>query len=338
VRGLAIVSATQTAFRVDAAARLHLGFLDPGAALGRRFGSIGLAIEGLSTSILATPHDQLLVLGEESARTGALVERVLAHYGFPPRARIVVERAIPGHAGLGSGTQLALAVGTALTALNGHRADSGELGALLGRGRRSGIGLSLFEQGGLVVDAGHGPATVTPPVVTRLAFPTDWPIILVFDHASEGLSGGAERRAFDALEPLPATAAAHLCHLTLMRILPAVLEHDFEPFAAGIGEVQAVVGDHFAAVQDGRYTSARVARAIALLESRFELSGVGQSSWGPTAFAFAPDAATATAALAALRESFPREVGLEFRLCTARNDGATCAATAPTVGARRASA
>lgn len=332
------MSATQTAFRVDAAARLHLGFLDPGAALGRRFGSIGLAIEGLSTSVVATPHDTLQVLGEEATRAGALVERLLAHYGFAPRVRLVVERAIPGHAGLGSGTQLALAVGTALTALNGRRADSGELGALLGRGRRSGIGLSLFEHGGLVVDAGHGSTTVTPPVVTRLAFPADWPIVLIFDQASEGLSGGAERRAFETLEPLPAAAAAHLCHLTLMRILPAVLEHDFAPFADGIGEVQAVVGDHFAAVQDGRYTSARVARAVALLESRFGLRGVGQSSWGPTAFAFAPDQDTATAALAALRENFPHEPGLEFRLCMARNDGARCIATAPAVDARRASA
>ncbi|MEQ8493426.1 MAG: hypothetical protein RLW42_04295, partial [Gammaproteobacteria bacterium] len=280
------MSSSHHAIRVGAAARLHLGFLDPGGALGRRFGSIGLAIEGLSTEVLAAPHDTLRVTGEEGARASALAEHVIAHFGLPTQGQLHVEQAIPGHAGLGSGTQLALAIGTALTTLHGHAVQATELAAVLGRGRRSGTGLALFEHGGLVVDAGHGAATTTPPVLSQLAFPPDWPIVLIFDHHRKGLSGGAERRAFDELAPLPAAAAAHLCHLTLMRILPAVIERDFAPFAAGIGELQAVVGDHFAAVQSGRYTSPRVSRAIDLLSHRLGLTGVGQSSWGPTAFAF----------------------------------------------------
>ncbi|MEQ8662696.1 MAG: GHMP kinase [Gammaproteobacteria bacterium] len=332
------MNTSQSACRVDAAARLHLGFLDPGAALGRRFGSIGLALEGLSTRVLAAPHDTLLVTGAGGARAGALVERVLAHLGLPAGVHVDVEQAIPEHAGLGSGTQLALAIGTALSVLRERPTPTAELATVLGRGRRSGIGLSLFEHGGLVVDAGHGTATTTPPVVCRLAFPEDWPVILIFDHACEGLSGGAERRAFDALAPLPAAAAAHLCHLTLMRILPAVIERDFAPFAAGIGEVQAVVGDHFAAVQSGRYTSARVCRAVELLGAHLQLDGVGQSSWGPTAFAFAPDTATAARALALLHENFAEEAGLEFRVCSARNAGATRVPAALAMTRRRASA
>jgi beta-ribofuranosylaminobenzene 5'-phosphate synthase len=332
------VSTSQTAFRVGAAARLHLGFLDPGATLGRRFGSIGLAIDGLATRVLAAPHDALLVTGAEQSRAATLAARVLEHYGLPARARIEIEEAIPGHAGLGSGTQLALAIGSALTALHGRATTGAELAAALGRGRRSGIGLALFEQGGIVVDAGHGTSTITPPAVSRLAFPEDWPIVLVFDHGCEGLSGGAERRAFDELEPLPRAAAAHLCHLTLMRILPAVVERDFASFAAGIGELQAVVGDHFAAVQAGRYTSARVSRAIEMLSSRLALRGVGQSSWGPTAFAFAPDTTTADAALALLREQFGTDNGLEFRACRARNSGATRVPAPLTLTRRRANA
>ncbi|MCB1747162.1 MAG: hypothetical protein H6977_20760 [Gammaproteobacteria bacterium] len=330
-----MVNSNPLAVRVVAPARLHLGFLDPSATLGRRFGSIGLAIEGLSTTLVAEHCETLEVVGPEQARARALAERVIHHFGLPPGVRLNVESAIPGHAGLGSGTQLALAVGHALTRLHGVEVDTAGIGAVLGRGRRSGIGLSLFDRGGLIVDAGHGAATVTPPLVSRMDFP-DWPVVLVFDHAVEGLSGGAETAAFATLEPLPQAAAAHLCHLTLMRLLPALAEHDFTPFAASLGEIQAVVGDHFAGVQAGRYASARVGRVIDLLTQRHGLAGVGQSSWGPTAFVVVPDADTARRVLASLHEAFPAEPGLEFRVVTARNLGATVTAEVAAPARRRA--
>ena len=40
--------------RVRAPARLHLGFLDLAGDLGRRFGSIGLSIEGYATRLTMT--------------------------------------------------------------------------------------------------------------------------------------------------------------------------------------------------------------------------------------------------------------------------------------------
>ena len=52
---------------------------------------------------------------------------------------------------LGSGTQLALAVAAALRALHGYPLDPREDAVLLDRGARSGIGIGIFEQGGLVV-------------------------------------------------------------------------------------------------------------------------------------------------------------------------------------------
>jgi beta-ribofuranosylaminobenzene 5'-phosphate synthase len=313
----------RTPCRIHAPARLHLGFLDPGASLGRRFGSIGLAIEALATIVTAVPHEQLLIEAvDDNGRIADVIERVLAHFRLPPQIKLTVEQLIPEHAGLRSGTQLALAVGTALTALHGRQASADELAGVLGRGRRSGIGIGLFDQGGLIVDAGHGKGTVTPPLISRLEFPADWRVVLVFDRASEGLSGGAELQAFAELEPMPMSAAAHLCHLTLMRLLPAVAERHFEPFASAVGEIQAIVGDHFAGVQCGRFTSTEVCRAITVLVERHALRGVGQSSWGPTGFAFAPDQGTAEAALESLRATFATVPQLEFMIVQARNRGA----------------
>lgn len=308
--------------RVVAPARLHLGFLDPSATLGRRFGSLGLALQDLATEVLAVAAEVVSASGEETQRAHELAARAVSAFELPGAASIHVERAIPGHAGLGSGTQLALAIGAAMTRLHGREVAAGTLGAVLGRGRRSGIGIGVFEHGGLVVDAGHGALTSTPPLLARLVFP-DWPVILVFDHAAQGLSGGAEVQAFAALEPLARHHAAHLCHLTLMRLLPAVVERDFAPFAASLGEIQAVVGDHFARVQGGRYTSAAVARVIDYLVREHGLAGVGQSSWGPTAFAFVDSAEHATRVVEALRREFAGAGGLEFRVARARNEGAT---------------
>jgi len=308
--------------RVEAPARLHLGFLDPGASLGRRYGSIGLAIDGLVTRVDALAHGELEVSGADAGRARVITERVLGHYGLPPRLRLTVDAAIPAHAGLGSGTQLALAVATAVTRLFGQHRAAAELAAVLERGRRSGIGLNLFEHGGLVVDGGRGVATRTPPLLSRVAVPAAWRVVLVCDDAAAGLSGGDELAAFKALPSFGQAAAAHLCHLTLMQILPAAAEGDFPAFARAVGEVQALLGDHFANVQSGRFTSARVGRAIEFLARECQLAGIGQSSWGPTGFAFAADAATAHAALARLELEPALLDGLAVRVCALRNDGA----------------
>ena len=327
-----------TAFRstrIEAPARLHLGFLDPSASRGRRFGSIGLALDNLATVVNAAPYAQLTVTGASSPRARVHAEQVIAHYGVGADLHIDVEQVIPAHAGLGSGTQLALAVGSAVLGACGRAVAVPELAALLGRGRRSGIGLSLFEQGGLIVDGGHGVQTRSPPVIARLAFPDAWRVVLIFDHADQGLSGRAESAAFGVLKPMPEALAARICHATLMSLVPAVIEQEFATFSSAIAEVQAIVGDHFAAVQAaGRYSSARVRRAVEYVQTRCGLAGVGQSSWGPTAFVFVATQTSAEAVVAELQAQFGAKEGLAFMISAARNRGAAIAHGEPPAQAR----
>src|SRR4029079_13368167 len=64
--------------RVEAPGRLHLGFLDPSATLGRRFGSVALAIEGMATVVEASFDTvDTLVAGEGACRDE--VDRARAH-------------------------------------------------------------------------------------------------------------------------------------------------------------------------------------------------------------------------------------------------------------------
>ena len=309
--------------RIEAPARLHLGFLDPSASRGRRFGSIGLALANIATIVSAAPYAELEVHGVASERARQHALAVIAHYGLHSGVRIDIEQAIPAHVGLGSGTQLALAVASAVLEASGRSARATELATLLGRGKRSGIGLSLFEQGGLIVDGGHGAHTASPPLITRLAFPASWRVILISDHGDQGLSGRAEGAAFDVLPALPAALAAKICHATLMALLPAVVEQDFATFSQALAEVQAIVGDHFAAVQSaGRFTSRRVRRAVEHVQRACGLVGVGQSSWGPTGFVFAASEVVAHGVVAELRARFGTEEDLTFMVCAARNHGA----------------
>lgn len=272
---------------VAAAARLHLGFLDMNGALGRKFGGLGLSISAPGTRLTLARAKETHVIGADAARARGLLEKAVAALSPGGRYRLTIDEAIPPHSGLGSGTQLALAIGAALRRLEDLPADSAADAALLQRGARSGLGAGLFTRGGLVVDGGRGANTTTPPVVARLPFPADWRILLVSDPSAVGLHGAEERKAFSELPPFSQDDAGRLCRLVLMQALPAAAESDFFAFGAAIAQIQAIVGDYFAPAQGGRrFTSVAVEQALAHLANA-GATGVGQTSWGPTGFAFA---------------------------------------------------
>jgi beta-RFAP synthase len=309
-----------TGVRVRTGARLHLGFLDLAGDLGRRFGSIGLAIEGFETRIAMRRAPRLDVQGRERDRVAALVRRLAEAHNAPPDVEVEVWDAIPAHAGLGSGTQLALAVARAFRLAHGLAADTAADAAALLRGARSGLGVAMFDGGGFMLDAGRGPATLLPPVVSHLPFPADWRVALLIDNDLAGANGEAERAAFALLPPFPAAIAAEICRRALMQVLPGVAEADFSAFGEGVSVIQRRLGDHFAPAQGGgRFLSPRVGRIAAALERAGAL-GLGQSSWGPTGFVFARDPDEA-AHLAALGR---REAGgeVQVEICAARARGA----------------
>src|SRR5262249_10561134 len=209
---------------------------------------------------------------------------MVEHYRLDDRLNLSVEGSIPAHVGLGSGTQLALSVGMAAATLFGLKLDAWDIANLLDRGARSSVGIATFAAGGGVLDGGRGEDDGPPPILSRFDFPEAWRLLLIFDHAQAGLHGEEEREAFRRLPPFPADKSAHLCRLVLMAALPALAAQDAETFGRAISEMQRVMGDYFAPAQGGRFLSPRVAEALAWLEAA-GVSGVGQSSWGPTGFA-----------------------------------------------------
>ena len=94
-----------------------MGFVDLHGGVGRRYGSLGLALEGPCTRVRLEPASGIVAEGPDAARAARYATALAERFGLPEGARIDVEEAIPPHAGLGSGTQLALAVGAGMAKL-----------------------------------------------------------------------------------------------------------------------------------------------------------------------------------------------------------------------------
>lgn len=323
----------RTTVTVRAPGRLHLGFLDPSGSLGRRFGSLGLVVDELATEVTIGPAATDEFVGDsaialvELERARLHVERLRELTGRRDHLRLTLGEVLPPHAGLGSGTQLALAVGRAFARWQRIDVPTTTIAGWLGRGLRSGVGIAGFDHGGLLLDGGPSRAGVPAALLSRVELPPDWRIVLVQDPRVRGLSGADEKRAIAALPPLPRAAAADVCHQVLMRVLPGAADAEFEPFAAGLGRIQQVLGEHFAPAQGGRaFTSDAVERVVRGMAESPVVQGrvaIGQSSWGPTGFAIFASEAEARAALDAVRADHLVGPALDIRIVAGRNRGAT---------------
>ncbi|MTI63640.1 beta-ribofuranosylaminobenzene 5'-phosphate synthase family protein [Methylophaga sp.] len=301
---------------VRAPARLHLGFLDLNASIGRRFGSIGLAVASHHTKLSISPADVLQIegdglLSETHGRLENIYQRFYQTLGqyIPENKRPVsirVHELIPEHAGLGSGTQLALTLGTALSHLHRLDINTTELAKNLGRGKRSGIGIATFDLGGFVIDGGLKPDQTVPPMLMHHAYPEPWRVVMVMDPHHQGIHGQHEKQAFGRLPTFPLENSRAICHLTLMQLLPSLSERDINSFGSALTEIQKLIGDHFASAQGGRYTSPLVAACLQEAQ-KLGHTGIAQSSWGPTGCIFVSNQSEADLLIQQLNEFIAAE-------------------------------
>ena len=70
-------------------------------------------------------------------------------------------------------------------------------------------------------------------------------------------------------------------------MLPSVREPDFARFSASVYRYGRLAGLCFAAVQGGPYNGPQLSRIVDRIRA-LGVTGVGQSSWGPTLFALLP--------------------------------------------------
>jgi beta-ribofuranosylaminobenzene 5'-phosphate synthase len=280
---------------VETPARLHFGVLDLRGQLGRCFGGLGAAIPSPSLLLEAAPADQVRAEGPDADRAAEFARRFLEDRGLGGGVHLRIHRAIPAHSGLGSGTQLGLAVGRAVAELHGLSVPPVDLARSTGRGRRSAIGTWAFAEGGFIVEGGRRPGTTgVAPLLGHYAVPPEWRYVVAVPQGGRGLSGEAEARAFEQLPLPPEGEPERVAHLVLMQLLPALVEDDLPSFGHALSSIQRITGAWFAPQQGGVFAPGLTAELIALM-ARAGAAGVGQSSWGPAAYGLVGSAGAAGA-------------------------------------------
>jgi predicted sugar kinase len=313
-----------TAVEVRTPARLHLGMLSFGCPDARSFGGVGIMVDRPGVHLRVRRHGRLEARGPHAERALEFARSCAAAWGLGDVGCGIEVLAAPrGHVGLGSGTQLGLAVAAAvrhlfqgvpaeddLPAAPAHPAqpdvepsdhdwlfdtrDAIDLARAVGRGRRSCVGVYGFSRGGLIVEAGRAPlpaGAVEPdatrrfsPMVARVRLPSAWRCVVIVGRDAVGLEGEAEREAFATLPPVPRELSAELARIALLELLPAAVEGRFAEFAAAIGRYGRLAGMPFEAASQKLPHHAATASLLELL-GELGVAGSAQSSWGPAVMA-----------------------------------------------------
>ncbi len=315
--------------RIQAPSRLHFGLLNSltgdgwanldgaPAVAGRRFGGIGLVVEKPGLLLRAEPAPKWSAHGPMADRALEFANRFaksLAPDAVEPHS-FQIEQGPPEHCGLGTGTQLGLAVGKALAIACGHSDwNSVEIARRVGRGLRSAIGIHGFDRGGLIVEGGKRRTEEISPLLISESLPPAWRIVVIVPESSPGLHGDAERFAFDRLiKRGESTLTETLCRLIVLGMLPALRERDCHAFGEALYDYNARVGEQFSAAQGGRYASPECTRLVEMIRGH-GIAGAGQSSWGPALFAVVEDQAQAER----LVRSIEAQRGISARLWITR--------------------
>ncbi|AXI25857.1 hypothetical protein CFE53_00770 [Methanofervidicoccus sp. A16] len=280
--------------------RIHIGLIDLNGSIGRVDGGLGIAldypnfhIEGKESSEIeieieyrGIPEDTLNNIRDRVFRVSEKVLKYIGEDGI----YIKVKDIIPLHSGLGSGTQMALSTGMLISKVYNKELDIKTLASITGRGGTSGIGVYAFERGGFIVDGGHtfgkgkdkeifAPSSASknvrvPPLIFRHDF--KWDIVLTIPKG-ENIHGDREVDIFKKYCPVPLEETQRICHIVLMKILPAIVEGDIVSFGEGINKLQYL---GFKKVEVG--LQKEIVRNLLGELQRVGYSGL--SSFGPTLY------------------------------------------------------
>ena len=271
--------------KVTSPARIHLGFLETDENSLRKFGSLGLAISNFENIFKIEASTKNIVVSEDSKLKKEILKiiKVFEKFEKIKKCKITVLQKIPSHIGLGSGTQQSLTVGHLISEFNNLNLSVRKISEWLNRGKRSGIGVETFQNGGFIIDSGKKSKSL-PLKIFSIKWPKEWKIILITTSKKKGLFGKNENEVFKNLKKNRQSFVGENCYATLMKIIPGILEKDFFSFSEGIQIIQNNMSNFFYGSKN-TYGNNNLTQIFHFLK-RHNYNGFGQSSWGPTGFIF----------------------------------------------------
>ena len=300
-------------------ARLHFGFLEiNNNHPNNSFGGIGLSIDKFNTKIKVIKNLKTKVKGKSLDKASFFLNPFFKKKKIKPNFFLNVEKSPLQHIGLGSGTQLALSIGRAISDLSNLNLDIEKIAKILNRSYRSNIGLINFKHGGFLIDLKIKNKFFTN--IDKVFFPEEWKIILIKD-SKQGLHGKNEVGVFKKIKNFPKINNISLIDLVLLKIYPSLIENNFNEFSKSVTELQNIIGNYFNVFQGGIFSSPAVENVLNFLKKENVL-GYGQTSWGPTGFAFFSNIKKAEQMKTKLKKRFSSCNNLEFIICSGKNSGA----------------
>jgi len=325
--------------RVITPSRLHFGLIDLNGQIGRIDGGLGVALNRPNVIVEAqdNPNDenQLEVIdsqGQSSKEIIELTKNIMEALNSKNGIFLRITSQIPAHVGLGSKTQLSLAIAKVLCLLRNIQKTPYDLAQLTSRAGTSRIGLTAFEQGGFVVDGGHtfgrgkqketylpSSASRAPPapVLYWDIIPDDWCFVIIIPKLKRGASGKEEVNIFQNYCPIPLNDVKTISHIILMQILPALKSKEIDTFGHGIYELQKIGFKRIEIeLQDGLISE--------LIEFCMKngASGAGMSSFGPTTFALIKGFSNAQQLQQKIETFMKNKCELDIFITSANNKGA----------------
>lgn len=168
----------------------------------------------------------------------------------------IIKEYYPEHLGIGSKTQLSLAIGLAIAKLEGANLPIEKITKIVGRGGTSGIGWRGFEQGGFILDAGHDfgngreketylPSSASSsanPALTliRYPIPENWRFVVILPKVKRGAHNQEEVNIFQEFAPINREEVNEVSHQIIMKILPGLIKNDLNCFGQGIKRIQKI--------------------------------------------------------------------------------------------------
>jgi beta-ribofuranosylaminobenzene 5'-phosphate synthase len=262
--------------------RLHFSIVDMRGDLGRIHGSVGVAIQEPKIVLKASPAKTMKAMGPRANRVLEFAGTILRDSGVDMGIEFEVLSDIPEHQGFGSGTQLALAVGSAVSQIYDLGLSVEDIAMKLSRSKISGIGTQAFKHGGFIVDGGHRtdePNSI-PPLIFHHDIPEDWLFVVGVPEISQNVSGEIEKKAFSMFEPPPESLVGEVARLVLVKMIPSIIDADIKAFGEAMTAIDYKFGEYWLKVQGGRYSHPLIEAGVGFLLNSGSY-GAGQSSWGP---------------------------------------------------------
>ncbi len=329
-----------TSLRITTPCRIHLSLIDENGYTGRVDGGIGLMLDHPNVVFEASNcaeefkieahkyyRESIEVINEIASKVFKIFNISNKNFHFN------LKRYFPSHVGLGSKTQLSLAIATAITKLkNITHLTTSELTKLVDRGGTSGIGWRGFETGGFILDGGHDfgkgkeketflPSSASSsanPALTIFThnIPENWRFVLIIPNVKKGAFGDEEISVFQNYAPIPRNEVNEVSHQIIMKIIPGIIKNDLKCFGEGLKRIQNI---GFKKVEIELQHD--IVKDLLKFFEEYGLKAYGMSSFGPSVVGIVESDSEAEALLKKVQKK-QKNGGGHIYICKPNNTGA----------------